>query len=114
MGMCESKNDEQRRREESYRKKSRNMRIKPIREKSISMTEGEVKQAVISNFDKYDRNGDGTLDQQQLTQFFKDILRRKGSSKHDPEQLASKFIHMVDMDGDNRLTREEIYQFYKD
>ena len=40
------------------------MRIKPIREKSISMTEGEVKKAVISNFDKYDRNGDCTLDQQ--------------------------------------------------
>jgi hypothetical protein len=32
---------------------------------------------------------------------------------YDPEDLARKLIHLMDRDGDQKLTREEIYNFYK-
>ena len=70
---------------------------------------------VMTNFDKYDTSGDGALDKHELTLFFADILdRKKMRNQHNPEELALKFIHMIDLDGDEKLTREEIYKFYKE
>ena len=79
------------------------------------MSEKELRDFVISNFDKYDTTGDGCLDKNELTEFFRDVLeRKKGRSNIEPSELAMRFIHMVDLDGDEKLTREEIYKFYKE
>ena len=109
MGMCdsrESKDEERRRRE-----KARSFKLKPVNNKNSFVKEDDIKALVIQNFDKYDRNGDGTLDLLELTEFFKDILKRKEveggrHSHYGPKELAASLIHRVDMDGDNRLTRE--------
>jgi Ca2+-binding EF-hand superfamily protein len=37
-------------------------------------TEKEIKKEFIKSFDKYDKNGDQTLDLEELTEFFKDLL----------------------------------------
>ena len=68
-----------------------------------------------NNFDKYDTSGDGKLSLDEITQFFAEIIMRKGLEKqYDAKELAKKFISMIDMDGDQQLTREEIYNFYKE
>ena len=79
------------------------------------MSEKELRDFVIANFDKYDTTGDGCLDENELTLFFKDVLnRKKGKYDLEPRDMARKFIFMVDLNGDEKLSREEIYKFYKD
>ena len=97
------------------RRKTLQDQLIPLHDRKSVMSEKSIKFALFQNFDKYDKNGDGTLDHRELTLFFKDVIDRKGNGKHhNPEELASRFIHMIDLDNDNKLTREEIYQFYKD
>ena len=79
------------------------------------MSEFELKEFILGNFDKYDISGDGYLGKEELATFFRDILERKRlHDQHDPEELAVKFIGMIDGNGDGRLSREEIYHFYKE
>ena len=71
------------------------------------MKEDDVRDLVISNFDKYDESKDGFLDKRELTKFFNDILERKKlTNEHNPEELAEKFINMIDLNDDKKLTLE--------
>ena len=83
------------------------MRVKPASEKAKLMTEIQLRDYVLNNFSKYDTSGDGCLDKYELACFFSDVLERKKlKHAHDPEELAGRFIQMIDLDGDNKLTRE--------
>lgn len=80
------------------------------------LTEDDIKRSFIKNFDKYDENKDEQLEEKELILFFKDILERRPDTKgkYTAKQLARQFIDMVDLDGDRKISRYEIYQFYKD
>ena len=78
------------------------------------MSEFQLKDFVLESFGKYDTTNDGYLGKEELAIFFKDILERKGlQGQYDPKELAIKFIVMIDGNGDEKLSREEIYLFYK-
>ena len=94
------------------------MKVIPVNKKKSSlMSEDDIKTLALKSFDKYDTSGDGCLDKEELTQFFEDILkRRRENGKKDTysaEEMAENFINLVDLNGDEKLTREEIYEFYK-
>lgn len=73
--MCESKEDSKI--SSLRRKNSRSMKIKPLKKSQGLMTQKELRDFVMANFDKYDTTGDGCLDKSELTVFFKDVLDRK-------------------------------------
>ena len=61
MGLCWS--DKENSKERRKRINSRSMSLKPLtKKKSLDTTEQEVKELVISNFDKYDSDRNGALD----------------------------------------------------
>ena len=89
------------------------MKLKPlkqIKEGRGLFSQKNLKSFIISNFDKYDESGDGKLSKEELRQFFSDIIKRKKLEKeHDADDLAHKFISLIDLNGDEHLTKEEIY-----
>lgn len=86
-------------------------------QRSREFCEDDIKRTFLKEFDKYDKNSDNTLDLTELTLFFRDIVKRKTENgeydNYDPKQMAIRFIRMVDLNGDGKISREEIYKFYK-
>jgi hypothetical protein len=78
MGACVSYNDAQ---GNKRRQRTRSRRIKSVDPKCVSMNESTIKKIVLENFEKYDTNGEGTLDKYALQKFFQEIIDRKGLSE---------------------------------
>ena len=79
------------------------MKLKKLQQvkEEQALTEKSIKDFIFNTFEKYDVNGDGRLTREELASFFTQILSRKGLEKnHDPNDLAAKFISMIDVDGD--------------
>ena len=105
MGLCQNREEQRRHRGFSRTKKRRQS---PTKEKNMS--EKELRDIVLSCFDKYDTSNYGTLDLNELTNFFQDVLERKNAQgKHDPKDLAHKLMCTVDVNGDGKISRQELY-----
>ena len=59
------------------------MKIKKLQQvkQEKGLSEKYIKDLVTNNFDKYDTSGDGKLSLDEITQFFAEIIRRKGLEK---------------------------------
>lgn len=119
MGICTSREEQERlrRKQEARRKNTRTLRLKSEKEINADkmMNENEVKRSFIEQFDKYDKDKNGLLDLDEVTKFFEDLLeRRNEKDKRDARELAKQLIRMIDINNDGKVSREEIYLFYRE
>ena len=95
---------------ERIRRNSRKLKVKDLKDSLDSspiFCQDDVKTTFLKNFDKYDTSHDGNLDKMELTNFFRDILKRKGyENNYNPREVAEAFVNMVDKDGDGKISRE--------
>jgi len=73
-------------------------------------TPDQVKAMVKAEFEKYDANGNGYLEKQEIRALLDDTTDKMNQPSVTAQQL-DRIFNSLDADGDGRLTFEELYKF---
>jgi Ca2+-binding EF-hand superfamily protein len=91
------------------------MKIVPAHQLKHQPSEQDIKQMLFRDLSRFDLNKDNLFDIEELTIFFQEIIDKKGlGNKHNAREMAIVFLNILDMDGDGKLSRSEIYAYYKE
>lgn len=79
----------------------------------MSVDESKIKEAVESVFKNYDKDNNGTLDQDEVNQLINDALAQMGNPKKVSKEDVRKFISTVDQNNDMKVSKEELFLIFK-
>jgi Ca2+-binding EF-hand superfamily protein len=78
-----------------------------------ALSDDQLKQFIIQIFQRFDANGDGTLEAPELANFFTQLYKSVGYDIVVTLPMAQQAIRDIDLNGDGKITPYEIYCAFK-
>lgn len=72
-----------------------------------------LKSYIESVFNKYDTDGNGGLDVQEMTLFFNDLFKKLGINTTVTEAQSMEAIKSIDDNSDGMVDRQELFKAFK-
>ena len=78
-----------------------------------SLRDQMLKSYIDQIFNKYDADNNGTLDTQEMTNFFNDLFRSLNIQLTVTEQQSQEAIRSIDTNFDGKVDRKELFEAFK-
>ena len=79
----------------------------------MSFSDQQLQQYVNQSFRTYDRDGTGTLNQQELANFFNDVFRAAGLNRTVTLGDVQSALRSIDVNNDGQTTKQELFRALK-
>lgn len=79
----------------------------------MSYSDNDLRNAVNSVFDYYDKDKSGTLESNEVTSLINDALKHMGQNRSVSQQEVDQFIKAVDKNSDGKIAKGELFEIFK-
>lgn len=79
----------------------------------MNVTDVQLRQYIDQIFSRYDRDGTGSLDVNELAAFFNEVFQRMGSPVNVTQQQAVQALQFIDKNFDRKASKQELFSALK-
>lgn len=79
----------------------------------MSYSDDDLRNAVNSVFDAYDKDKSGTLESNEISLLINDALKHMGQNRQVTQQEVNQFISAVDKNNDGKVAKPELFEIFK-
>ncbi len=79
----------------------------------MSLTDDQLRQAIDAIFNKYDKDLNGTLQEQEVFALINDAFKSLGRNRTVSKAEVDQFISSIDKNGDGRIAKPELFEILK-
>lgn len=76
-------------------------------------TDDQLRQAIGSIFQKYDKDRNNTLDYLEIKEVINDAFRNMKSGRNVTDEDVKKFVGAVDQNSDGKISPQELFNIFK-